>query len=261
MSLTHLQIKELLDENRYHECEGYGKDSICVRIAAIGDLPSRFGQFHVVAFWNNKDGKEHAAFVHGDVCNVEHVPVRLHSECLTGDAIGSLRCDCRDQLETALKTIGQMDKGILLYLRQEGRGIGFLNKIRAYGLQDHGYDTVEANLALGFRDDERDYAVAAHMLESLKVKSIRLMTNNPRKINDLMTHGVKVTERISLIIPPNPYNRFYLETKAVKSGHLIDFNGKEHLLEQIDRPIVEGMTPDQIAGLDSLHDDGNGAQL
>ena len=261
MSLTHLQIKELLDENRYHECEGYGKDSICVRIAAIGDLPSRFGQFHVVAFWNNKDGKEHAAFVHGDVCNVEDVPVRMHSECLTGDAIGSLRCDCRDQLETALKTIGQMDKGILLYLRQEGRGIGFLNKIRAYGLQDHGYDTVEANLALGFRDDERDYAVAAHMLDSLKVKSIQLMTNNPRKINDLTAHGIKVTERIPLIIPPNPYNRFYLETKAVKSGHLIDFNGKEHLLEQIDRPIVEGMTPDQIAGLDSLHDDGNGAQL
>ena len=260
MSLTHLQIKELLDENRYHECKGYGQDGICVRIAAIGDLPSRFGQFHVVAFWNNKDGKEHAAFVHGDVCGTDNVPVRLHSECLTGDAIGSLRCDCRDQLETALKTIGQMDKGILLYLRQEGRGIGFLNKIRAYGLQDHGYDTVEANLALGFRDDERDYAVAAHMLDSLKVKSIRLMTNNPRKINDLAAHGIKVTERIPLIIPPNPYNQFYLETKAVKSGHLIDAQGKEHLLEQSDRRIVEGMTPDQIAELDSLHGDGNGAQ-
>jgi len=260
MSLTHLQIKELLDENRSHECEGYGQDGICVRIAAIGDLPSRFGQFHVVAFWNNKDGKEHAAFVHGDVCGAENVPVRLHSECLTGDAIGSLRCDCRDQLETSLRTIGQMDKGILLYLRQEGRGIGFLNKIRAYGLQDHGYDTVEANLALGFRDDERDYAVAAHMLDSLKVKSIRLMTNNPRKINDLTAHGVQVTERIPLIIPPNPYNRFYLETKAVKSGHLIDAQGKEHLLEQSDRPIVDGMTPEQIAELDSLHGDGNGAQ-
>jgi GTP cyclohydrolase II len=247
MSLTKLQIKELLDENRYHQCEGYGEAHICVRIAAIADLPSRFGNFQVVAFWNNRDGKEHAAFVHGDACFAENVPVRLHSECLTGDAIGSLRCDCRDQLETALKTLGQMDAGILLYLRQEGRGIGFLNKIRAYGLQDHGYDTVEANLALGFRDDEREYSVAAHMLDSLKVKSIRLMTNNPRKINDLTAHGIKITGRIPLVIPPNPHNRFYLETKAAKSGHLMDFEGKEHLPEQMDRPVVEGMSAVQIA--------------
>ena len=260
MALSKLQIKELLDANLKHECEGVGPDKVCVRIAAIGELPSRFGDFQIYAFYNNRDDKEHAAIVHGDVLNAAEVPVRVHSECLTGDAIGSLRCDCRDQLETALKSIGQMDKGILLYLRQEGRGIGFLNKIRAYGLQDHGYDTVEANLALGFRDDERDYAVAAHMLDSLKVKSIRLMTNNPRKINDLAAHGIQVTQRIPLVIPPNPYNQFYLETKAVKSGHLIDSHGKEHLLEQIDRPIVEGMTPDQIAELDSLHGDGIGAQ-
>jgi len=116
------------------------------------------------------------------------------------------------------------------------------NKIRAYGLQDHGYDTVEANIALGFRDDERDYAVAAHMLDSLKVKSIRLMTNNPRKLNDLTSYGIKITGRIPHIIPPNPYNQFYLETKAQKSGHLIDFNGKEHFQEQIDLPVIEGMT-------------------
>ncbi len=250
MALTKLQIKELLDENRYHKCAGYGQAHVCVKIAAIADLPSRFGDFQVVAFWNNRDGKEHAAFVHGDACFAENVPVRLHSECLTGDAIGSLRCDCRDQLETALKTLGQIEAGILLYLRQEGRGIGFLNKIRAYGLQDHGYDTVEANLALGFRDDEREYSVAAHMLDSLKVKSIRLMTNNPRKINDLTAHGIKVAGRIPLVIPPNPYNRFYLETKATKSGHLIDLGGKEHLLEQIDRPVVEGMTPEQIVAVE-----------
>ena len=252
MALTHLQIKELLDENRYHQCEGFGDDKICVKIASIADLPSRFGKFQVVAFWNNRDGKEHAAFVHGDACFAENVPVRLHSECLTGDAIGSLRCDCRDQLEAALTALGKMDNGILLYLRQEGRGIGFINKIRAYGLQDHGYDTVEANLALGFRDDERDYAVAAHMLQSLKVKSIRLMTNNPRKLAGLIELGVKITDRIPLIISPNPYNQFYLQTKVTKSGHLLDANGKEHLLEQTDRPIVEGMSNAQAVEIQEV---------
>lgn len=251
MPLTHLQIKELLDEGRVHECDGYGRDKICVRLVAIGNLPSRFGEFHVVAFVNNRDGKEHAAFVHGDVCGAEDVPVRVHSECLTGDAIGSLRCDCRDQLEASLQKIGQSEKGILLYLRQEGRGIGFVNKIRAYGLQDHGYDTVDANLALGFRDDERDYSVAAHMLDLLKVKSIQLMTNNPRKINDLVQHGIQVRGRLPLIIPPNPYNAFYLHTKAEKSGHLLGPDDKERLLEQSDRPIVDGMAAEQIAALDT----------
>jgi GTP cyclohydrolase II len=249
MSLTPLQIQELLDENRAHECDGYGKDHICVRIASIAELPSRFGRFQVVAFYNNRDGKEHAAFVHGDVTGAEHVPVRMHSECLTGDAIGSLRCDCRDQLETALSTIGQMENGILLYLRQEGRGIGLTNKIRAYGLQDYGYDTVEANLALGFRDDERDYSVAAHMLESLKVKSIRLLTNNPKKINDLADFGIKISDRIPLIIPPNPYNAFYLQTKAEKSGHMLNFGDNVRFEEQHDFPVVEGMTLDQIGAL------------
>jgi GTP cyclohydrolase II len=241
MPLSPLQIKELLDENRYHDCEGFGKDNVCVRIAAIADLPSRFGQFQVVAFWNNRDGKEHAAFVHGDVAGAENVAVRLHSECLTGDAIGSLRCDCRDQLEAALQAIGKMESGILLYLRQEGRGIGFLNKVRAYGLQDHGLDTVEANLALGFRDDEREYSVAAHMLFSLKVRSIRLMTNNPRKIRGLEELGVRVADRIPLIIPPNSFNSFYLETKRSKSGHLLGPGGKRRLVEQMDPTIVEGM--------------------
>lgn len=244
MSFNHEQIQELLNDNHEHCCDGYGPEQICVRIVAIAELPTRFGQFHVVAFYNNKDGKEHAAFVHGDVIGAENVPVRIHSECLTGDAIGSLRCDCRDQLETALRMIGGMDRGILLYLRQEGRGIGFINKIRAYHLQDEGYDTVEANLALGFRDDEREYWIAAHMLDSLKVRSIQLMTNNPRKINELQNYGIRITERIPLIIPPNPYNEFYLHTKAVKSGHYIDPQGKGHFLEQIDHPIIEGMNLD-----------------
>jgi GTP cyclohydrolase II len=158
--------------------------------------------------------------------------VRLHSECLTGDAIGSLRCDCRDQLEASLKAIGEMERGMVLYLRQEGRGIGLTNKIRAYSLQDEGLDTVEANHALGFRDDERDYAVAAHMLMSLKVESVQLMTNNPKKINQLTQYGINVTKRIPHIMPTNEHNRFYLETKAAKSGHMIDFHGKEHLPEQ-----------------------------
>jgi len=248
----HLPIEQLLDESRAHECDGCGEEHICVKIASIAELPTRFGDFHIVAFYNNQDGKEHAAIVKGDVTDSEDVVVRLHSECLTGDAFGSLRCDCRDQLEAALIAIGKMEKGIVLYLRQEGRGIGLTNKIRAYGLQDYGMDTVEANLALGFRDDERDYAVAAHMLQSLKVKSIRLMTNNPKKINDLTKYGVRVNGRIPHVLPTNPYNEFYLRTKAEKSGHLIDlkdFKGKTHLQEQLDRPVVKGMSTEQVNAL------------
>jgi GTP cyclohydrolase II len=248
-TFTHEQIELLLDENCCHECEGVGKDKVCVRIEAIAELPSRFGDFHIVAFWNNRDEKEHVAIIKGEILGAEDVPVRLHSECLTGDVIGSLRCDCRDQLEAALRMIGQMDKGIVLYLRQEGRGIGLINKIRAYSLQDQGLDTVQANLALGFRDDERDYAVAAHMLMSLKVGSIQLITNNPKKMEQLIEHGIKINGRIPHVMPSNDHNRFYLETKAAKSGHLIDFHGKEHLVEQTDRPIVEGMTEDQIMAL------------
>jgi GTP cyclohydrolase II len=248
----HVQIRKMLEQSREHECDGYGEDHICVRIAAFAELPSRFGDFHVVAFTNTHDGKEHAAFVRGEAWFSEEVPVRIHSECLTGDAIGSLRCDCRDQLETALKMIGAMDKGILLYLRQEGRGIGLTNKIRAYELQDEGLDTVEANLALGFRDDERDYSIAAHMLDALQIKSIRLITNNPRKIDGLRALGIAVNDRIPIVIPPNPYNQFYLETKATKSGHMINLGGKRRLVEQTDLPIIEGMSDDQV---NQLHGD------
>jgi len=220
-------LLDLVELDKDHECEGVGKDHICVKIAAAADLPSRFGEFKVVGFSNNSDGLDHAAFVHGDVVGQEDVPVRMHSECLTGDAIGSLRCDCRDQLESALVALGKMERGILLYLRQEGRGIGLTNKIRAYQLQDEGLDTVEANLALGFRDDERDYSVAAHMLFSLRVKSVALMTNNPKKINGLKTLGVEVSRRIPHIMKPNSHNAAYLKTKQIKSGHMLAEQGDE----------------------------------
>ena len=245
----HEKFDLLLEKEGDHECEGLGRDKVCVRIVAMAELPTRFGNFHIVAFENNRDGKEHVAITKGDVIGADNVPVRLHSECLTGDALGSLRCDCRDQLESALRKIGRMERGMVLYLRQEGRGIGLINKIRAYSLQDEGLDTVQANLALGFRDDERDYAVAAHMLMSLKIQSVQLMTNNPKKINQLEQYGIHVNGRIPHVMEPNEYNRFYLETKAAKSGHLIDFHGKKHLSEQSDPPIIEGMSEDQIGAL------------
>jgi len=245
----HDKFDLLLEQDPEHNCPGLGKDNVCVRLVAMAELPTRFGDFHIIAFENNRDGKEHVAITKGDVIGATDVPVRLHSECLTGDAIGSLRCDCRDQLEAALTAIGKMEKGVVLYLRQEGRGIGLINKIRAYSLQDQGLDTVEANLALGFRDDERDYAVAAHMLTSLKIDSVQLMTNNPKKIDQLTQYGIKVSGRIPHIMQPNDHNRFYLETKAAKSGHMIDFHGKEHLPEQYDLPFIEGMTEAQIGAL------------
>jgi GTP cyclohydrolase II len=230
----------LVQRDKEHDCAGAGPHHICVRVEAVAQLPSRFGRFRVIAFWNNRDGKDHIALVHGDVMGGEDVPARLHSECLTGDAIGSLRCDCRDQLEVALRRIAQLERGIVLYMRQEGRGIGLMNKIKAYALQDGGLDTVDANLALGFRDDERDYEVAAHMLASLNIASIQLMTNNPKKISELEKLGVKITGRIPHVIPATEWNRLYLETKAHRSGHLIEFEGKPHLLEQNDPVIVEG---------------------
>lgn len=234
-------LEDLVERDRDHDCPGVGPDKVCVRVIAVADLPTRYGEFQIVGFWNNRDEKEHVALVRGDVLGASNVPTRLHSECLTGDAIGSLRCDCRDQLESALQKIGSLPRGLILYLRQEGRGIGLINKVRAYALQDQGLDTVEANLALGFRDDERDYAIAAHMVASLDVRSIELMTNNPKKIGALTQHGIQVSKRLPHVIPPNGFNRFYLETKRDRSGHWIDFSGKPHLLEQSDPVVVEGM--------------------
>ncbi len=212
-------LDDLVERDKDHDCGGFGAARICVKVEAVADLPTRYGQFRIVAFWNNRDGKEHVAIVRGDVMGASEVRTRLHSECLTGDVMGSLRCDCRDQLEAALRDLGARDAGLLLYLRQEGRGIGLVNKVRAYALQDRGLDTVDANLALGFEEDERDYAIAAHMLASLNVQSIQLMTNNPDKVEQLQRLGVRVTSRVALVAPANDYNRFYLRTKALRCGH------------------------------------------
>jgi GTP cyclohydrolase II len=231
-------LDELVERDREHDCAGYGVHQLCVKVEAVADLPTRFGDFRIVAFWNNRDGKEHLAIVRGDIMGATDLPTRLHSECLTGDVMGSLRCDCRDQLEAALFKLGREERGLLLYLRQEGRGIGLVNKIRAYALQERGLDTVEANLALGFRDDERDYAIAAHMLVSLNVGSIRLMTNNPDKIRQLEQHGIEVTGRIPHVMVPTEENRFYLETKAARSGHQMDFRRAPSMLSEQNDPIL-----------------------
>ena len=235
-------LDELVERDRDHDCSGFGLNHICVKVDAVADLPTRFGRFRIVAFWNNRDGKDHLALVHGEVMGADEVPTRLHSECLTGDVMGSLRCDCRDQLTEGLAALRRHERGALLYLRQEGRGIGLVNKIRAYALQEQGLDTVEANLALGFRDDERDYSIAAHMLHSLDVRSVRLITNNPEKVRQLEQHRIHVVDRIPHVIPPNEFNRFYLETKARRSGHMIDLT-EVRLAEQSDPVVVEGMPP------------------
>ncbi|GAB4332484.1 MAG: hypothetical protein Kow0037_10030 [Calditrichia bacterium] len=203
-----------------------------VWIYAQTNLPTLFGEFRLFAFRNKLDNKEHLAMVKGDVDDGEPVMVRVHSECLTSEVLGSLKCDCREQLQTALQTIAEAGRGIVLYLRQEGRGIGLGNKIRAYALQELGYDTVEANHALGFPDDLRRYDVAAEILKLLGVQSVRLLTNNPKKINGLEAHGIEIVERIPLEIAPNPINRFYLETKAVKSGHLLQVAEKNNVVEK-----------------------------
>ncbi len=229
MGLPPATVDLLLKESQDHDCPD--SPETCVRLVAVADLPTRFGAYQVAAFWNNGDKRDHAAFIHGDVYEKECVPVRLHSECLTGDAIGSLRCDCRDQLLASLEWIGKQENGIVLYLRQEGRGIGFANKIRAYQLQDAGFDTVEANELLGFRPDERDYGLAAHMLGSLHVRSIAILTNNPAKVADLERHGVTIVDRIPLVVPPNPVNRAYLETKRSKMGHLLDIEQPDTAVE------------------------------
>ncbi|MHA1902872.1 MAG: GTP cyclohydrolase II [Candidatus Thorarchaeota archaeon] len=218
MKLTLPQINSLIDDSKNHRCEPYDR---CVQLVAIADLPTRFGTFQICALVSPFDGKEHTAVLKGDVVGKENVVVRVHSECLTGDALGSQRCDCRDQLILSLEYIEKEGQGVLLYLRQEGRNIGLTEKLKAYALQDLGLDTIDANLLLGWQPDERDYGVAAHILQTLDVKSIKLLTNNPDKVEQLIAHGVKITERVPLIAEPTEQNQAYLKTKAEKAGHLL----------------------------------------
>lgn len=181
-------------------------------------FPTRFGKFTVHAF-RDENGKEHLALTRCRHEKHEEVPVRIHSRCLTGDTLTSLRCDCRQQLEASMKYMEKNECGMLIYLDQEGRGIGLANKIRAYALQDKGRDTVEANEELGFCDDARDFGIAAEILQYFGISKVKLLTNNPRKIKDLEEHGVRVVERIPLIAEPTEYNGSYLKTKKEKMGH------------------------------------------
>ena len=188
---------------------------------ATAKLPTEYGEFQIVAFTNNKDGKDHVAIVKGEIKGQERVLCRIHSECLTGDVFGSLKCDCGPQLQAALEELEATGLGIILYMRQEGRGIGLAQKIKAYSLQDQGMDTVEANLHLGFDDDLRRYDIAAEMLKILGPKSVVLMTNNPRKVEGLRRAGIPIDERLPLLITPNKHNAQYLRIKREKSGHLL----------------------------------------
>ncbi|MBL4835340.1 MAG: GTP cyclohydrolase II [Pseudomonas sp.] len=192
-----------------------------VTFVASSKLPTRWGTFTMHGFLEPETGKEHVVLTMGDVADGKPVLGRLHSECLTGDALFSLRCDCGFQLEAALKAIAEEGRGALLYLRQEGRGIGLMNKIRAYHLQDGGADTVEANELLGFGADQRDYGICQPMLEHLGITSLRLLTNNPRKVKALEGYGLRVAERLPLEFGLNPHNSKYLATKAGKLGHML----------------------------------------
>lgn len=209
-----ITIKDLQDYRRATETHTHHEST--------AKMPTKFGEFTIHTFVNDIDNQEHVALVKGDISGKKNVLTRLHSECLTGDVLGSNRCDCGEQLHEALRKINEAGQGVLLYLRQEGRGIGLINKIKAYQLQEEGLDTVEANHALGFPDDLREYHTAAQMLAELEVASIDLMTNNPDKIAQLEASGIQVANRVSIEMAANPDDENYLITKKVKMGHLLD---------------------------------------
>jgi len=209
-----MSVADLIAYRRRHEK--------LVHRVAEAQFPTRYGEFIAIAYKSDIDPDEHLALVMGDISTEEPVLVRVHSECLTGDVFGSLRCDCGEQVALAMRSIAEEGRGVLLYMRQEGRGIGFHNKIRAYALQDEGLDTVEANLSLGFAPDLRDYGIGAQILADLGLHEIKMLTNNPKKVIGLEGYGLKVVKTVPIVVSPNPYNLRYLETKRDKLGHLLE---------------------------------------
>jgi 3,4-dihydroxy 2-butanone 4-phosphate synthase/GTP cyclohydrolase II len=233
---TMSKVPELIEYSKKHNLKMISiedliayrsKKETLVEKISEATLDTKHGQFSIVGFINKLNGEHHIALVKGQIDDSEPVLVRVHSECLTGDALGSLRCDCGEQLNEAMRRVQEKGKGIILYMRQEGRGIGLLNKIKAYHLQDKGMDTVEANVALGFKEDLRDYGIGAQMLAALGAKKIILMTNNPSKIKGLSGYGIDIVDRSEIQVNHNEKNEHYLKTKKAKMGHFLDFKESE----------------------------------
>lgn len=230
---TMARVPDLMDYVKEHDLKlitiadliAYRREKeVYIKRVTKADMPTKYGDFEIVGYENILNGEHHVALVKGDVSNGEPVLIRVHSECLTGDAFGSLRCDCGEQFASAMKSIEEEGRGILLYMRQEGRGIGLINKLKAYELQDKGMDTVEANLALGFPEDMRDYGIGAQILVDLGVEKVKLMTNNPKKIAGLTGYGIEIVDRVAIQMNHNERNEHYLRTKQEKMGHILKFN-------------------------------------